>query len=157
MTAWAESVELREVGSDSPQALGALAAYFSELDARFPDGFDPGVQDPAAFRPPHGRFFVAESDGEVLACGATQRISDDIAEIKRMWVAEAWRGRGLAGRMLRHLESSAVADGHGTIRLDTNPTLMEAIELYRRAGYRQIERYNDNPYAGVWFEKALET
>jgi hypothetical protein len=33
--------------------------------------------------------------------------------------------------------------------------LVEAIAMYRRAGYREIPRYNDNPYARLWFEKAL--
>ena len=39
--------------------------------------------------------------------------------------------------------------------LDTNRTLTEAVALYARAGYTEIERYNDNPYAEAWFEKAL--
>ena len=45
--------------------------------------------------------------------------------------------------------------GHTTVRLDTNGTLTEAIAMYERAGYRHIERYNDNPYAQAWFEKEL--
>jgi hypothetical protein len=57
--------------------------------------------------------------------------------------------------MLRHLESLAAADGNTVVRLDTNPTLTDAIAMYLRAGYVEIERYNDNPYAGHWFEKVL--
>ncbi len=45
--------------------------------------------------------------------------------------------------------------GHTTVRLDTNGTLVEAIAMYERAGYRHIGRYNDNPYAQAWFEKEL--
>ena len=45
--------------------------------------------------------------------------------------------------------------GHGVVRLDTNGTLVEAIAMYERAGYRPIERYNDNPYAQAFFEKRL--
>ena len=41
------------------------------------------------------------------------------------------------------------------VRLDTNGTLVEAVAMYDRAGYRRIERYNDNPYASAWFEKDL--
>lgn len=41
------------------------------------------------------------------------------------------------------------------MRLDTSPVLIEAIALYRKAGYRDIEHYNDNPYAGAWFEKLI--
>jgi hypothetical protein len=39
--------------------------------------------------------------------------------------------------------------------LDTNESLREALKLYRCSGYREIDRYNDNPYAHHWFEKAL--
>ncbi len=41
------------------------------------------------------------------------------------------------------------------MRLDTNGALTEAIALYERAGYHRIERYNDNPYAELFFEKSL--
>lgn len=151
----AASAQFVETELDSAEARSALSSYFAELTERFPDGFDPGIQDPADFRPPRGRFVIALSDGDVIACGAIQRISDDVAEIKRMWVDPTWRGYGLAGRMLRHLEELAATEGYTVIRLDTNPTLETAIAMYRRAGYRDIERYNDNPYAGLWFEKSL--
>jgi hypothetical protein len=57
--------------------------------------------------------------------------------------------------LLRFLEQTSVDSGRPTIRLDTNPVLLEAIAMYRRSGYADIERYNDNPYAGLWFEKRL--
>jgi ribosomal protein S18 acetylase RimI-like enzyme len=72
-----------------------------------------------------------------------------------MWVDPGWRGAGLGSRLLRHLEDEALALGLPVVRLDTNATLEEAIALYERAGYRRIDRYNDNPYAEVWFEKRL--
>ena len=72
-----------------------------------------------------------------------------------MWVSDDWRGAGLGGRLLRDLEEHARGLGHRTLRLDTNGVLVEAIAMYDRAGYRRIGRYNDNPYAQVWFEKDL--
>jgi ribosomal protein S18 acetylase RimI-like enzyme len=62
---------------------------------------------------------------------------------------------GLGGRMLRALEQAAVDRGHTVVRLDTNRVLTPAIAMYRRAGYTEIGRYNDNPYAHHWFEKHL--
>jgi DNA-binding MarR family transcriptional regulator len=152
----AATVAFDDVDPASAHATIALAAYFAELDSRFPGGFEPGDQNLEAYRPPQGSFVVAVSDGEVVACGGIQSLSLSVAEIKRMWVAPDWRGRGLAGRLLRHLERRAADDGHSTVRLDTNPALVEAIAMYHSAGYRDIERYNDNPYAGRWFEKPLE-
>jgi len=156
----AATVTLETVDPRSPLAGAAMAAYFAELDARFPDGFDAGSQsrkDAELLSPPRGGFVVAVSDGEPVACGGVQTIADDVTygEIKRMWVHPAWRGAGLGSRLLRHLESVAAELGNDVVRLDTNDTLTEAIAMYRRAGYTEIDRYNDNPYARHFFEKPL--
>jgi len=145
-----------EVDAGSPAAQAAMTAYFAELAARFPSGFDPsGYLAPEDYNPPRGRFFLAMSDDAVTACGGLVWIDDQIAEVKRMWVEPSARGRGLASRLLAFLEQTAAASGRPLVRLDTNPVLLEAIALYRKAGYRDIERYNDNPYAGAWFEKRV--
>jgi DNA-binding MarR family transcriptional regulator len=156
----AATVSLDLVDPAAPAATTAVAAYVAELDRRFPTGFDPGdasTADPAAMRAPRGAFVVASSDGAAVACGGVQTIGDRLGEVKRMWVHPDWRGAGLGSRLLRRLEDEARALGHRTVRLDTNGTLTEAIAMYDRAGYRRIERYNDNPYAQAWFEKPLSS
>jgi ribosomal protein S18 acetylase RimI-like enzyme len=74
-----------------------------------------------------------------------------------MWVAPSSRGQGIAQRLLEALEAHAVAMDLDTLRLDTNRNLTEARALYARNGYREIPRYNDNPYADHWFEKRLSS
>lgn len=133
-----------------------MGHYFAEMTRRF--GFDATGEpdkDAGLLLPPAGEFVVAVSDGAPVACGGVQSLGDGIAEIKRMWVDDGWRAAGLGSRLLRHLESCAVRHGHGVVRLDTNETLTEAIAMYERAGYRQIERYNDNPFATHFYEKVL--
>lgn len=155
----AATVHLREVDPGSHVAVQAVDHYFAELDERFRGGFDASrarAGDAAAMRPGAGTFVVATSDGRPVACGGVQTIGAGVGEIKRgMWVHPRWRGAGLGARLPRHLEGLAAGLGHGVVRLDTNGTLTEAIALYERAGYRPIERSNDNPYAQAWFEKAL--
>ena len=73
-----------------------------------------------------------------------------------MWVAPAARGLGLGRRLLAELEAQAAARGVRTLRLETNRTLVEAIGLYRAAGYREVAAFNDEPYAHHWFEKTLD-
>ena len=102
------------------------------------------------------RFLLASRDGTTVGCGVLRRLDPRVAEIKRMWVDPAARGLGLGRRLLAQLEALAVRAGCQVIRLDTNGTLTEAIGLYERHGYRRIPRYNDNPYAQVWFEKVLD-
>lgn len=136
----------------------AMTRYFDELDRRFASGFDPGdaiESDAAALTVPAGRFVVVRIDGRLAGCGGVQVLADGAAEIKRMWIADAMRGRGLGLRLLRTLEEHAVALGCAVVRLDTNGVLTDAIAMYRRAGYREIPRYNTNPYAQLFFEKSL--
>lgn len=148
-------ITIEAMDPDSPQVRTCLAAYFGELAERFTDGFDPGVDDLDAFRPPRGVFLVAMADTGPVGCGALQDLGPGTTEIKRMWVAGSSRGTGLGGRMLRALEAAAAERGARVVRLDTNSTLADALGMYRRAGYVEIERYNDNPYAHHWFEKVL--
>ncbi|MBZ5737403.1 GNAT family N-acetyltransferase [Nocardioides mangrovi] len=145
----AATVHLREVPPTDPAALDAAGRYFAELDRRFPRGFDPGTPDHT------GTFLLATSDGAPVAYGGVQHLSAETGEVKRMWVDPGWRGAGLGSRMLRELEGLAARLGHRRVVLDTNRTLGEAIAMYGRAGYTEIERYNDNPYAEAWFEKTL--
>ncbi len=113
----------------------------------------PGTRRCAA---PRGSFLVVRSDGAAAGCGGVRRLDDGVAEIKRMWIDPDWRGLGLGRRLLARLEAGGRALGCGRVVLDTNEVLSEAITLYERAGYRAIERYNDdNPYAQRWFGKSL--
>jgi DNA-binding MarR family transcriptional regulator len=145
----AATVTLREVDPGGPLASAAVGHYLAELAERFPRGFDPGAP------PPLEVVTVATSDAVAVACGGLQEIAPGVDEVKRMWVDPGWRGAGLGSRLLRHLEDVARDRGRGVVRLDTNGTLTEAIAMYEKAGYRRIERYNDNPYAEAFFEKVL--
>jgi ribosomal protein S18 acetylase RimI-like enzyme len=157
-------VRFEAVDARQAAAVTAVTAYFAELDARFVGGFDPGdaiTADAAHYDPPAGAFVLARVGDEVVGCGALQAMPSEpsgarAAEIKRMWVDPAWRGRGIAGRLLRDLEDRAAAAGYEVVRLDTNAVLVEAIAMYERHGYRRIDRYNQNPYAQRWFEKVLQ-
>ena len=154
----AATVELLDVDPRSPTARAAVGQYFAELDARFPGGFDVAAAEADDLADPdlHAvRFLVATSDGDPVACGGVRELEPGVGEIKRMWVHDGWRGAGLGARLLRHLEAVSADMGHHVVRLDTNGTLTEAIAMYERAGYRPIERYNDNPYAQAFFEKSL--
>jgi DNA-binding MarR family transcriptional regulator/GNAT superfamily N-acetyltransferase len=152
----AATVSLDAVDPTTPAARAAMGHYFAELDRRFPGGFDPGdTDDVSSMTAPTGTFVLALSDGAPVACGGVQRIAPGVGEIKRMWVDDAWRGAGLGSRMLRRLEDDVRALGYDVVRLDTNRALGEAVAMYGRAGYREIGRYNHNPYAEAFFEKAL--
>jgi ribosomal protein S18 acetylase RimI-like enzyme len=111
-------------------------------------GVDVTPLDPAMFEPPRGSFFVAYRDGEPVATGAWRRRSDvevfgvrETAEIKRMYVAPAARGIGLARRMLAHLEVTAADSGAAAMVLETGTAQPEALGLYESSGYAPIESF----------------
>ena len=152
----AATVTFEPVNPSSPVARDVVGRYFAEIGRRF--GFDPADEpdkDAKLLVPPTGVFVVAVSDGEPVACGGLQTIARGVGELKRMWVHDDWRGAGLGTRLLRHLDDQSRALGHTVVRLDTNKALTEAIAMYERAGYQQIDRYNDNPWATHFFEKPL--
>jgi GNAT superfamily N-acetyltransferase len=138
----------------SPAATACLAAYYAELDRRFPGGFTPPDPDPslALMVPPAGTFLIA---GRSLGCVALLPESPGIAEVKRLWVAEAARGRGLGGQLMAAVADAARALGYARLRLDTSAHLPGAVAMYRRAGWTEIARYNANPFAHHWFETPL--
>jgi len=141
-----------------PAAHYCLGEYYRELGERFDGGFDPELSllpSLEEFAPPRGVFLVARLRGEPVGCGGLKPISADAAYLKRMWIAPDARGLGLARRLLGALEEQAAAMGYSVVRLETNKTLVEALQLYRSSGYREVPPFNDETYADHWFEKAL--
>ncbi|QUD86865.1 bifunctional helix-turn-helix transcriptional regulator/GNAT family N-acetyltransferase [Phenylobacterium montanum] len=154
----AASIEVRLEPVASADARWCLESYFRELAARFEHGFDPGEGDAATgaeMSPPHGFFVIARLDGRPVGCGGLKVMGPGLGEIKRVWTAEEARRMGVAARIMAALEDEARRWGLATVRLDTNRALAEAQALYPRLGYRKVARFNDNPYADHWFEKAL--
>jgi GNAT superfamily N-acetyltransferase len=143
----------------TPAARFCIESYFAELDSRFDTGFDPSRSisaDADELTEPAGLLLVARLRGEPIGCGALKLHGADPAEIKRMWVAPPARGLGVGRRILSELERHARPRGVRIARLETNRTLREATNLYRSAGYVEVDRFNDEPYAHHWFEKRLE-
>ena len=156
LTASMVSVEVED--ASTPDAQWCIRQYFAELDARFDSGFDPSRSisaSAAELTPPVGILIVARLRGKPVGCGALKFHADAPTELKRMWVARECRGLGLGRRLLVELETLAKDAGARLVRLETNRSLTEAIQLYRRSGYREVERFNEEPYADHWFEKAL--
>lgn len=143
----------------TPDAQFCIDSYFRELEERFENGFDPEQTTSAEadeLTEPNGLLLIARLRQEPIGCGAL-KLEDQAgsAEIKRMWVAPAARRLGVGRRILGELERQAREHGAQRVHLDSNRALTEAHRLYRSSGYRDTERFNDNPYAHVWFEKVI--
>jgi DNA-binding MarR family transcriptional regulator/GNAT superfamily N-acetyltransferase len=151
-------IEIAAEGPTTAAAQFCMQSYFDELEDRFEGGFDPERSISAEAEElvePRGLLLVARLRTEPVGCGALKLHGSEPVEIKRMWVAPEARGLGLGRRLLRELEQHARQRQATVARLETNRSLVEAIDLYRSAGYVEVGRFNDEPYADHWFEKAL--
>jgi DNA-binding MarR family transcriptional regulator/ribosomal protein S18 acetylase RimI-like enzyme len=154
----AAMVQISPIDPSHPRARYCLHEYFSELDRRFDTGFDPARSISALdeeMRLPAGLFLTATLGGDPIGCGALKLHGREPAELKRMWVAKSARGLGVGRRLLTELENHATRHGVRSIRLETNKSLVEAISLYRSAGYAEVPAFNDEPYAHHWFAKRI--
>lgn len=126
-----------------PDAQALIEAVQAEYVARY-GGQDESPIDPADFEDPLGRFYVGYLDGTPVATGAWRRSSvralgaEVTAEVKRMYVVPAAQRRGVARRMLAHLEATAAEAGIGAMVLETGMKQPEAIALYTSSGYEPI-------------------
>jgi DNA-binding MarR family transcriptional regulator/GNAT superfamily N-acetyltransferase len=154
----AGNVQITSVDPDHPDAQYCLQEYVAELNRRSQRGFDPSVGAtalPHEVRPPAGEFFVAYLYGEAVGCGAVKHHADAPAEIKRMWIAPMARGLGLGRRLLERLEACARAGGAQVAHIETSAVLVEALSLYRSAGWVEVPAFNEEPFADHWLEKTL--
>lgn len=152
------AVILDHVDPRDEAAQYCLVSYFAELERRSGTRLEPATlaaAQPDELLPPKGAMVVAFLRGEPVGCGAVKLHPGAPCEIKRMWVAESARGAGIGWRLLERLEEFARAYGATAARLETNATLVEAIAMYKRAGYVEVDPFNDEPFADHWFEKAL--
>lgn len=124
---------------DHPDAVALIAEVQQEYVVRY--GSEDGTPvDPAEFAPPRGLFLVAYVDGKPAACGGWRAHETDV-ELKRMYVAPAFRGRGLARAVLAALERTAVEAGYRRVILETGQRQPEAIALYLSAGYEPVPSF----------------
>jgi DNA-binding MarR family transcriptional regulator/GNAT superfamily N-acetyltransferase len=155
----ASMVEVAATDPGDPDARACITAYFAELTRRFDGGFDPDRSLPATDEElvaPSGVLLLARLQGQPVGCAALKFHGREPAEVKRMWVADAVRGLGVGRRLLVEIERRAMAADVRTLRLETNRALVEAIALYRSAGYREVSAFNPEPFADHWFEKHLD-
>jgi GNAT superfamily N-acetyltransferase len=143
--------------SDTPVSVALQRAYFRDIASRYP-GWSPDLipsADPAEVAPPLGAWVVAYLDERAVGCGGVKRLDDTAAELKRIYLAPAARGRGLGRLLLQRLERHARELGYECLRLDTGDLQPEALGLFRSAGYEHVADYNGNTWATYWMEKRL--
>jgi putative acetyltransferase len=140
----ADVVTLRALFREYSTSLGEQGCFpdFEEELGALPGGYEV--------------LLVARIDGTTMGCVALKQLADGACEMKRLYVRSAARGSGTGRALVEAVIARARDRGFRVMRLDTLPTMDAARAIYLSLGFRPIERYNDNPIAGVlFFELAL--
>lgn len=108
---------------------------------------------------PRGIILLAEREGDIVGCGMTRPLDATSVEIKRLYVAQAARGHGIAAQLMQALMDQARADGYRRALLDTSKNLHPARALYAKLGFAERGPYQDIPATAlphlVFFEARL--
>lgn len=148
---------------DTADATSLRRDFYAEVASRYwqrpatMEEIDQGLANDGAdlLAPPTGEFVVGRFDGEPAACGGLLMLDSERAELTRVYLRPAFRGKKGAGLLLELLESEACLLGASRMILNTRLDLVEARSLYVRHGYREIPAYRTGPYVEICYGKDL--
>jgi ribosomal protein S18 acetylase RimI-like enzyme len=144
---------IRDAAPDEARALFREYQAWLGIDLCFQQFDEELAALPGDYARPRGRLLVEDA---LSGCVALRPLAEEIAELKRLYVRESGRGRGLGRALTERALDDARAIGYRAVRLDTLPQMGAAIDLYRALGFVEIAPYRHNPIAGaLYFELRL--
>ena len=142
------------VGEDMIEEVRQLFMEYAQsldIDLCF-QGFETELKTlPGKYGPPAGALILASVDSQAAGCIALRSVSEDICEMKRLYVRDAYRGLGIGKALISMLIDEAKKLNYRYIRLDTLATMKDAQNLYLSLGFYDIEPYVYNPFEGTRF------
>lgn len=144
----AQIAQARELFLEYAQSLGFSLCF---------QGFDKELASlPGDYAPPEGRLLLAEHDGRLAGCVALHKFENEICEMKRLYLRPAFRGKGIGGSLADKIIGEARSAGYKRMRLDTvEPVMKDAVEMYRKLGFKEIAPYRTNPVEGAIYLELL--
>jgi len=159
MTTWTLTPE----AFGSPDATALRRAYYDDVASSYwkrpatAAEIDQGLTGDGVeqLTPPTGRFVVGRYNGKAAACGGVLLLDGERAELTRVYIRPAFRGRGGGGLLMNVLEGEARKLGARRMVLNTRLDLIGARKLYARHGYAEIPAYCSGEYMEIWYGKDL--
>jgi putative acetyltransferase len=152
------NMDIRPLDPECSEARRLIALSDAYMTALYPAESN-HLESAEALKSIHVLFVGGWFGDRLAGCGAVKRMADDgeYGEIKRLFVLEEFRGRGLSKAIMRQLEAHLIASGIAVARLETGISQPEAIGLYRALGYVErppFGRYRPDPLS-LFMEKRL--
>ena len=150
------------IQAETPSQIEQARILFREyeawlgLDLCF-QSFEQELADlPGKYAPPDGCLFLASEGEKILGCVAMRKIDAETCEMKRLFVRENGRGKGIGRELVKRVIERARRSGYRKMRLDTLAAQMsKAVEIYRSFGFREIPAYYDTPIAETIFMELI--
>lgn len=148
------SIEIVQ-GYEHPQEIGMLFSEYTNMlienDSSFKKYLDIQHYDEeikhleTKYGLPYGRLYLAYCDGEAAGCIGLRKIDEQNCEMKRLYVSPEFREKKIGEQLVRKIITDAKEIGYSYMLLDTLPFLENAILMYKKFGFYEIESYNDSP------------
>jgi len=107
---------------------------------------------PGDYAPPDGRLLLAEYEGQLAGCVALHKLDNETCEMKRLYLRPGFRGKGLGRALADRIITEARQIAYRRMRLDTvEPVMKDAVAMYRKIGFREIDPYRANPMPGTLY------
>jgi putative acetyltransferase len=140
----AQIAQARELFLEYAQSLG-FSLCFQNFDQEL-------ANLPGDYAPPDGRLLLAEHGSQLAGCVALHKLSTDTCEMKRLYLRSQFRGQRLGLVLADRIIAEARQIGYRRMRLDTvEPVMKNAVAMYRKIGFHEIEPYRSNPIAGALY------
>jgi putative acetyltransferase len=108
---------------------------------------------PGVYGADGGALLLATFQDEPVGTIALRRLDPTSGEVKRLYLRQKFRGRGLARRLLEAVIERSVVNQYNCLYADTLPSMMDALRLYQRAGFERVEAYSNTPAPGAIYLK----
>jgi putative acetyltransferase len=157
-----DEVQIEAALTATDEARSLVGELEAVLAVEYPPEQRHGIAFDAIFQP-HVRFFIARLRGAAVGCGGVA-LFPDFAEVKRMYVRDSARRKGVAGAILARIEEEVRGAGLSLLRLETGVRQVAAMQLYARAGFQECPAFGayalkpqQSIASSVFFEKRIST
>lgn len=141
----------QEPHMDHVRELFSEYASTLDFDLSFQNFAEELDQLPGEYANPQGALLLAYENEEPVGCVALRALNEEVAEMKRLYVRDSFRGQGFGRYLVYGVMKVAQEKGYKKMRLDTVPSMEAAQSLYLKLGFRPIEPYCENPVPGATF------